>query len=74
MIIKTDAKVKCDAYNCKNVATAYFAVKGMTKRCYLCSECLAKIAAENTASKPPKSPENTIKRLSAKREKEACRG
>ncbi len=74
MLIKTDAKVKCDVYNCKNAAAAYIAVKGIAKRCYLCSECLSKIAAETPTQTPPKSPENTIKRLSSKREKEACRG
>ncbi len=71
MIIPTTAKTKCDCYNCKNDAAAFFAVKGRTSRCYLCRDCLQKLAKETIESTVPKSPKNTIKRLSDKRETEA---
>lgn len=74
MIITTTAKQKCDAYNCKNVASVYFAVKGRFNRCYLCADCLSKLANEAIVKTVPKSPKNTIKRISDNREKEANYG
>lgn len=71
MITETNAKVKCDSHNCKNDAKAYFAVKGRFGRCYLCRDCLARLAQDAAAYTTPKSPKNTIKRLADKREQEA---
>ena len=71
MIIETTAKVKCDAYNCKNDAAVFFAVKGRFGRCYLCRDCLNKLASDATQRTAPKSPKNTIKRLADQREQEA---
>lgn len=71
MLIYTNMKTKCDSHNCKNDAAAFFAVKGRAGRCCLCADCLKAIAGEVSAQTPPKSPKNTIKRLSDKREEEA---
>lgn len=73
MLISAKAKQKCDAYGCKNDASVFFAVKGRIGRCYLCGDCIRKLAAEAMGG-VPKSPQNTIKRLSEKREKEANGG
>ena len=70
MLISTAAKQKCDVLNCKNEAAAYFAVKGRTARCYLCADCLSKLSADVLSAVTPKSPQNAIKRLSDKRERE----
>lgn len=68
MIISTTAKQKCDVHNCKNDAQVFFAVKGRFGRCYLCRDCLNKLASEAVAASTPKSPKNTIKRLADTRE------
>ena len=56
MIIQTTAKTKCDVYNCKNAAAAFFAVKGRAGRCYLCADCMRALANGVSAQTPPKSP------------------
>lgn len=71
MIIPTTVKQKCDVHNCKNAAEVFFAVKGRFGRCYLCRDCLNKLANEAVGAATPKSPKNTIKRLSDSREQEA---
>ena len=70
MLLTTNAKQKCDALDCKNNAEYYFAVKGRANRCYLCADCLNKLNKDALSNLTPKSPKNTIKRLSDKREQE----
>lgn len=70
ILVTINSKQKCDAYNCKNDADFFFAVKGRASRCCLCSECLSKLAGDVLSTVTPKSPKNTIKRLADKREQE----
>lgn len=69
-LITSNAKQKCDARDCKNTASAYFAVKGRLGRCYLCAECMQKLANDVLSTVTPKSPKNTIKRIADSRERE----
>ena len=62
------AKQKCDAYNCKNAAAVYFAVKGRASRCYLCVDCMQALANDVLSTVTPISPKNAIKRIADKRE------
>ena len=70
LLNQTAVKQKCDAYNCKNDAAVFFAVKGRSGRCYLCADCMQALANDVLSVVTPKSPKNTIKRISDKREQE----
>lgn len=69
LIFKNSAKTKCDVRCCKNAADYFIPSKNVSGRFYLCSECLERVFS--SADRPaPKSPQNAIKRLSEKKERE----
>lgn len=70
LLTNITTKQKCDVRDCKNDAEVCFPVKGRANRCYLCADCLSKLNSDALSAVTPKSPQNTIKRLSDKRERE----
>lgn len=62
MLTPITNKTKCDVRDCKNDAMYQFATKGRTGRCFLCSNCLAKLTSQGKTLSVPKSPANTIKK------------
>lgn len=62
MLTTITNKTKCDVKDCKNDAVYFFATKGRVGKCFLCSDCLAKLSTQGRTLSVPKSPKNAIKR------------
>lgn len=62
MLNQITNKTKCDARDCKNDAQYYFATKGRSGKCFLCSKCLEQLTAQGRTVTIPKSPKNAIKK------------
>ena len=60
MITQCNEKMTCDAKGCKNFASAYFEVKGLLKKLYLCKECQKKLFDDLAKTNMSKSPKNKI--------------
>ena len=62
MLTPITNKTQCDVRDCKNDAEYFYAIKGRTGKCFLCSSCLAELSTQARTVTVPKSPKNTIKK------------
>ncbi len=60
MIKICSEKMTCDAKGCKNFASAFFEIKGLLKKIYLCKECQKKLFDSLAKTNVSKSPKNKI--------------
>lgn len=60
MLNKCNENMFCDARGCKNRASAYFQVKGLFKKIFLCDECQKQLYRDLAPQAVTKSPKNKI--------------